>query len=117
MKAVQERREHERHPYSGPVTYRRLGPGKSGWIRNLGEGGLMAELPERFAPGTPLDLIIAVGGRNIHAEAEVVWSQDRADSPNTSTYCHGLKVNRLELQKGSLSPNPASGYLHHRPKS
>lgn len=113
---VDERREHGRHDYHGAVTYRRLGVGKAGWIRNLGEGGLMADLPERFSPGTPLDLVIAVGERYIHAEAEVVWSQDRIDTSKT-TYPHGLRVTRLELQRGGLAPTPSPGLLHRPPRS
>ncbi|MFQ5847127.1 MAG: PilZ domain-containing protein [Candidatus Methylomirabilales bacterium] len=92
-----ERRRHRRYSYDGSVTYRRLGPEAPGRIRNLSEGGLMVELPELLPPGTPLDLMVSLGDRAIHAEAEVVWSQDRPGNAGTS-YVHGFKFVRLELQ-------------------
>ncbi len=86
-------RRHHRYKYDGPVSYRRLGPSTSGRVRNISEGGLMVELPEPLPPGTPLDLDIPLGEGSIHAEVEVVWSQD---SPNGS-YPHGCKFTQLKL--------------------
>ena len=94
---MQERRAHRRHTFDGSVTYRQLGPDTTGRIRNLSEGGLMVELPERFVPGTALDLVLTLGDHPIRAEVEVVWAQDPADNSNTSCV-HGLKFTRLELQ-------------------
>lgn len=93
---MEDRRRHPRYPYDGSVTYRRLGPSTSGRIQNLSEGGLMVELPEPFALGTPLDLVISLGDHSIHAEGEVVWSQSPSDSTPPS-YPHGVKFTRLEL--------------------
>ncbi len=90
-------RKHPRYPYAAPVTYRELGPAKTGRVRNVSEGGLMVELPERYPPGTAFDLLIPLDQRTIHPQAEVVWSQ-RSSDETTTTYLHGLRFTRLELQ-------------------
>jgi hypothetical protein len=95
--SVDERRRHRRYAYDGPVEYRRLGPATPGRIRNLSEGGLLVELPERFSSGTQLSLDLSLGDRSIHAEVEVTWSTDPRDGAMTS-YPHGVKFIRLELQ-------------------
>lgn len=105
---MEDRRQHDRKAYEGLMTYRRLGPAKRGRVRNLGEGGLMVDLPELFQPGTPLTLDISLGGHWMHAETEVVWSHDR---PDNESYSHGLRVTRLDLQRGAISPPSPSG-LH-----
>lgn len=82
--------------YDAPMIYRNLGPNKAGRVPNLSVGGLMAELPELFPPGTPLDVLIPLGEKSIRAKAEVVWSQGL---PNTvgNSYQHGLMFTRLDL--------------------
>ena len=95
--SVDERRRHRRYAYDGPVEYRRLGPATPGRIRNLSEGGLQVELPERFSSGTQLSLDLSLGDRSIHAEVEVAWSTDPPGGAATS-YSHGVKFLRLELQ-------------------
>ena len=92
-----ERRRHRRYAYEGPVVYRRLGPATSGRIRNLSEGGVLVELPELFPPGTHLNLDLSLGDRSIHAQVEVAWSTDPHD-PAVTSYAHGVKFTRLELQ-------------------
>lgn len=87
-------RRHRRYAYDGGVTYRRLGPRSPGQVRNISEGGLMAELPEVFPPGTALDLDVTLGERSIHAEVEVVWSKESS----SDAHPHGCKFTRLELQ-------------------
>jgi len=100
-------RRHRRYTHDGTVTYRRLGPGAAGQVRNISEGGLMVELPELVPPGTALDLDISVGERSIHAEVEVVWSQDSL----RASYAHGCKFTRLELQdRLTLAVFLAKGY-------
>ncbi|MFQ5656424.1 MAG: PilZ domain-containing protein [Candidatus Methylomirabilales bacterium] len=92
-----ERRRHPRYYYEASVTYRQLGPHNPGRIHNLSEGGLVAEFSEMLPPGTPLDLHIPLGDKSIHAEAEVVWTQESPDQPGRS-YRHGLKFTRLHVQ-------------------
>lgn len=87
-------RRHRRYDHEGAVTYRRLGPGAPGEVRNISEGGVMVELPELLPAGAALDLDISLGERSIHAEVEVVWSKDSAQD----SYAHGCKFTRLELQ-------------------
>ena len=94
---MQERRRYRRYTYDGSVNYRRLGPSTTGRIRNLSEGGLAVELPELCPPGTSLDLVISVDDRSVHAEAEVVWSQELPTTP-AGSYRHGLRFTRFELQ-------------------
>jgi hypothetical protein len=96
-KGGEERRRHRRYDYAGTIKYRRLGPNTGGRIRNLSEGGLLAELPELMGPGSLLDVDVGLGDRSIHAEAEVVWSQAAAETSGGS-YLHGIKFTRLELQ-------------------
>jgi hypothetical protein len=95
--APRTERKHPRYPYITPVTYRELGPAKTGRILNLSEGGLMVELPERCPRGTAFDLLIHLDQRSIHPQAEVVWSQERSDQ-TPKVYLHGLKFTRLDLQ-------------------
>lgn len=95
--APRTERKHPRYPYISPVTYRELGPARTGRILNLSEGGLMVELPEHYPRGTAFDLLIHLDQRSIHPQAEVVWSQDRPDQA-TRRYLHGLKFTRLDLQ-------------------
>jgi len=90
-------RKHPRYPYISPLTYRELGPARTGRILNLSEGGLMVELPERYPPGAAFDLLVHLDQRAIHPQAEVVWSQDRPDEA-TKVYLHGLRFTRLDLQ-------------------
>jgi hypothetical protein len=90
-------RKHPRYPYTAPVTYRELGPAKMGQIRNLSEGGLMVELTELYASGTAFDLFISLDQRSIRPQAEVVWSH-RSSNETATTYLHGLRFTRLELQ-------------------
>lgn len=90
-------RKHPRYPYTAPVTYRELGPAKTGWIRNLSQGGVMVDLPERYPPGTAFDLLISLDQRSISPQAEVAWSHHAAPEGTTS-YVHGLKFTRLNLQ-------------------
>jgi hypothetical protein len=67
----------------------------------------MVELPELVPPGTALDLDISLGERSIHAEVEVVWSQDALHA----SYAHGCKFIRLELQdRLTLAVFLAKGY-------
>lgn len=100
-------RRHHRYTHDGTVTYRRLGPSAPGQARNISEGGVMVELPELLAPGTALDLDISLGERSIHAEVEVVWSQDASQA----SYAHGCKFTRLELQdRLTLAVFLAKGY-------
>lgn len=94
---MQERRRHRRYAYDGSVNYRRLGPSTTGRVRNLSEGGLLVELQEFLPPGTPLDLIIAVGEKSVRVEGEVVWSQELPPTPDGS-YRHGIRFTRFELQ-------------------
>jgi hypothetical protein len=94
---MDERRRHRRYAYEGPVVYQRLGPATPGRVRNLSEGGLLVDLPERFPPGTQLNLDLSLGDRSIHAEVEVAWSTDPQEGSVTS-YPHGVKFIRLELQ-------------------
>lgn len=94
-----ERRRHSRWRIDGhdaPMIYRRLGPNKVGRIPNLSVGGLMAEFPERFPPGTALNLLIPLGEKSIRAKAEVRWSKETPDTGGDA-YRHGLKFTRLEL--------------------
>lgn len=105
QKRAQERRRHPRYLYAAPVTCRQLGPARAGQIRNLSEGdlrnlsegGLRVDLPERFPPGTALDLRLPLGERTIHAEVEVVWSQDLT-GPEPPACPHGVKFTRLAIQ-------------------
>lgn len=91
-------RRHYRYTYDGPVSYQRLGPSTPGRVRNISEGGLMVELPEPLPPGTALDLDIALGEASMHAEVEVVWSQDSSNG----SYPHGCKFTQLTL-KGRMT--------------
>lgn len=90
-------RKHPRYPYAAPITYRELGPAKSGQLRNVSQGGLMVELPECYAPGTAFDLLIPLDQRSIHPQAEVVWSHRSADE-TAHTYLHGLRFTKVDIQ-------------------
>lgn len=90
-------RKHPRYPYAAPITYRELGPAKTGQLRNVSQGGLMVELPERYPPGTAFDLLIPLDQRSIHPQAEVVWSHRSADE-TANTYLHGLRFTRVDIQ-------------------
>lgn len=90
-------RRHPRHPYTGPVAYRELGPTRMGRIRNLSQGGVMVELAELHPPGTAFDLVIHLDQRSIHPQAEVIWSQNPSDGAKRG-YLHGLRFTRLDLQ-------------------
>lgn len=78
------------------MIYERFGPNKAGRIPNLSVGGLMAEFPELFPPGTALDLLIPLGEKSIRAKAEVAWS-DKTPVTSSTSYRHGLRFTRLEL--------------------
>ncbi len=90
-------RKHPRYPYAGPITYRELGPTRTGQVRNVSQGGLMVVLPERFPPGTAFDLLVPLDQRSIYPQAEVVWSKDLSDGTATG-YLHGLRFTRIDLQ-------------------
>lgn len=74
-------REHPRFPLLLPVLcqspaipdYRTIG-----LTQNVSEGGLLLEVPQPLAPGTPMSLRVCTGNQMLQAEAVVVW---RAEDP------------------------------------
>ncbi|MFQ5656228.1 MAG: PilZ domain-containing protein [Candidatus Methylomirabilales bacterium] len=95
-KKGQRQRRHSRYAYDAPAMIcRPCGPSRAGWIHNLSEGGLMVELSEPFAPGTPLDVIISLDGKSMLVEAKVIWSHTSDDKPY-SPHDHGLKFTSIQ---------------------
>jgi len=92
-----EKRKRPRYLYHTPVIYRELGSASLGRVEDLGEGGVMVMLTERFPVGTPLDLVVPLGERSVRAQAEVVWAGDPSPE-NGGAYPHRMKFTRLEFQ-------------------
>ncbi len=63
----------------------------AGFIRNLSEGGVMLELPQRCEKGAWLDISLRTGDARLHAVGEVVWNAASEAMPGAGpAYRHGL---------------------------
>lgn len=72
-----ETREHPRFPLRMPALCESSAvPGYRtvGLTRNVSHGGLLLEVPEPLAPGTPTNILVNSEGQNARSEAVVVWT-------------------------------------------
>ena len=84
-------REHPRFPLRMPVFCESSAvPGYRtvGLTRNVSRGGLLLEVPDLLAPGTPTSILVNPKGQNARSEAVVVWT-----APGTPG-CMGLKFTK-----------------------
>lgn len=74
-------RRFTRFPVSLPVTGRvvELAEGIEGMARNVGAGGLMAELPVSLPPGSAVGLVLQRRHGPLLVEARVIWTMASGD--------------------------------------
>lgn len=72
---------------------RQAGAGRiTGLVRNLSEGGVMLELPQRCEKGAWLEIGLRTGDARLHAVGEVVWTAaSEAMRGAGQAYRHGLR--------------------------
>lgn len=74
------RRQFMRHPSDMPISFRRrLDPGLSTGLIDLGQGGLSFHSERPFEPGDELEISIPVLDDESHFQGWVAWSRERAD--------------------------------------
>ncbi len=85
-------RQHPRFPLRLPVLCESpavAGYRTVGLTHNVSQGGLLLEVPQPLAPGTPMSLLMCTGDQNARAEAVVVWAVE--DQPSRM----GLRLTTL----------------------
>lgn len=87
-----------RYPIQLPLLYWKRQSGVrpragAGWTRELGDGGLTAELTDNFDPQTLLRVRIQTDRGPIEMEAKVVWT-DATTPLNAETHC-GLAITQI----------------------
>ncbi len=72
---------HARH-IEGPIQ---------GWVRNLGDGGLMAEFPVSLLEGSRLGLVLRTQRGALPVEGRVIWT-----APRGTVVRHGVAFSRAK---------------------
>jgi hypothetical protein len=92
MDTAEPTRQFPRHPVQCPIRYRAPGVDttelSAGWTRNLSEGGLGLELPERLPPATRLRLWLFTDEGSLAVEGQVVW--EAAAPQGSGGILHGV---------------------------
>jgi c-di-GMP-binding flagellar brake protein YcgR len=93
--AVQRR--YPRFPIKLPVLYKVLAPKPSkpgvGWTRDLSEGGICLEVPERLGPSMLLSVLLRSDLGGLELTAKVVWVGGPASAQGG--IAHGLSFERV----------------------
>jgi hypothetical protein len=97
MSQVSVQHYSSRYPIQLPLLYWRRKSGArtragAGWTRELGEGGVTAELPERLEAETQLRVRIQTDRGPIEMEAKVAWIG--ASTPDVE-HCYGLAFTQV----------------------
>ncbi len=79
---------HARH-IEGPIQ---------GWVRNLGDGGLMAEFPVTLPAGSRLGLVLRTQRGALPVEGRVIWT-----APRGTVVRHGVAFSRAKDRNFAMS--------------
>jgi hypothetical protein len=85
---------------------------RSGWTRNLSQGGACLELEERLPAPTPLQIRLQTDLGTVEVEAQVVWEAERSpEEPAGAGVLHGVAFTYLtpEQMQAIQTLLPAEG--------
>ncbi len=105
-------RQHPRFPLRLPVLCESPAIpdyGTVGLTQNVNQGGLLLEVPQPLAPGTPMSLLLCTGDQNAGAEVVVVWRVEDPPSRMSLRFTtwertHHLTWKRLLAFQASSTP-------------
>ncbi len=86
-------RRYPRYPVSVPTVghARQIDGPIQGWVRNLSDGGLMAEFPASLLAGSRLGLVLKTHRGALPVEGRVVWT-----APRGTVVRHGVAFSRVK---------------------